>query len=107
MKYLGTIYKAAWITLVILFLVGIACMFWPQFEEYREYKRRESQLAREIQLEEEIIKTIKSWQERFPDDKRFVEQIAHEMGMAKTNEIIFTFIEESAQQPSTNTVYRP
>jgi len=94
MKYLGTLYKVAWITLGILFLVGITCMFWPQFQQYKEYKKLELAIAEEIRLEEEMIKKLKSYQDRFPEDQQFVEQIAHEMGMAKTNEIIFTFLEE-------------
>ena len=93
MNYLGTLYKIAWISLIVIFLVGIACMFWPQFQQYKEFKRREAELAEDIQLEEELIKTLKEKQSRFPTDKRFVEQIAHEMGMAKTNEVIFTFID--------------
>ena len=94
MKYANAIYKFAWITLLILFLAGMTGIFLPQFRQYQEFKRREDELAREIQAEEEKIKRLKHWQERFPGDKRFVEQIAHELGMAKTNEIVFTFVDD-------------
>ncbi|MBU0676643.1 MAG: septum formation initiator family protein [Verrucomicrobia bacterium] len=89
------IYRFSWGVLAILIIVGVACMFWPQYMEYRENQRRVDELEQEIQLEEELLKSLKRKQERFRSDPRFVEQIAREMGLAKSGETVFKFLDDS------------
>ncbi|MGD9872750.1 MAG: septum formation initiator family protein [Kiritimatiellia bacterium] len=94
MTFWDMVTKITWAILIgLLIVVGIS-MFIPRIREYHEYQRTAARLAEETRHEEEMIKHLKMQQERFQTDPRFVEYIAHEMGMAKTNETIFTFIDD-------------
>ncbi len=79
-------------TLAAVFALGLLLMFWPKYHQYMEYQRRERDLAEEIRIEEETIKRLKRYQERFPADSQFVERIAHDAGMVRSNEVIYTFV---------------
>ena len=94
MNFWAVIYRFAWVTLGVLLFIAILCMFMPQYRQYREYQRRADALQEQIRLEEEMLKTLKQKQERFRSDPRFVEQIAHEVGLARPNETIFRFVED-------------
>lgn len=89
-----TVYKATWTILIALLVVVGISMFIPKIREYREYQRRAAKLEESTRHEEEMIKHLKMQQERFRTDPRFVEYIAHEMGMVKSNETVFTFIDD-------------
>ena len=88
------VYKGAWAVLISLLIIGGVCMFIPKLQEYRRYQSTAAKLAEDTRQEEEIIKHLKMQQERFRTDPRFVEFVAHEMGMVKSNETIFTFIDD-------------
>lgn len=51
-------------------------------------------MLKAIQEEEECIKQYKIKQSKFPNDKVFVQQLAHELGMAKSNEVLISFTDE-------------
>jgi cell division protein FtsB len=95
MNYWDLIYRSAWIALVILAVTGLIYMFWPQFRQYQEYQQTEARLEEEIRLETEMIKQLKRHQLRFQHDPRFVEHIAHELGMTRTNETLFKFVDDT------------
>ncbi len=101
MSYWSAIYRSAWVALSILFAVGVLCMFWPQFRQHQEYQRREAQLQDEIRLEQDIIQHLRRQQERFKNDPWFVEHVAHELGMAKPNETIFKFVDDTSGTAAT------
>ncbi|HNR94031.1 MAG TPA: septum formation initiator family protein [Kiritimatiellia bacterium] len=88
------VYKGAWVVLIALLIAGSVLMFIPKLQEYRRYQQTAAKLEEESRHEEEIIKHLKMQQERFRTDPRFVEFVAHEMGMVKSNETIFTFIDD-------------
>ncbi|NCC50423.1 MAG: hypothetical protein EOM20_04320 [Spartobacteria bacterium] len=94
MDYWRTIYRTAWIVLGIVLVIGGLCIFWRPINQYREYQRREAELEQEKQLEEELIKHLKMQQQRFQNDPRFVEHVAHELGLVKPNETLFKFADE-------------
>ena len=94
-----TIYRSAWIILGVVLVIGGVCVFWPPIRQYREYQRRETELAEEKQLEEELIKHLKIQQQRFQNDPRFVEQVAYDLGLVKPNETLFKFVDD---KPTTN-----
>jgi cell division protein FtsB len=97
MSYWQVIYKSSWVALGVLFAIGIVCVFWPQVQQHREYQRHEAELQAEIELEKEITAHLKRQQERFQNDPRFVEHVAHELGMAKPNETIFKFVPDEPE----------
>jgi hypothetical protein len=95
MSYWIVIYRVGWVALVALGLVGASVAFVPKWKEYREYQRRSSEMAREEALEQEMINLLKAKQERFRTDPRFVVRIAHDLGLARSNEVIFRFQQEA------------
>lgn len=88
------IYRISWITLGILIVVGILSMFWPQYRQYKEYQRREAILLEELREEQALLQALKEKQERFQSDPRFVERLAHDMGLVKPDESIFKFMDD-------------
>ena len=100
MSYWVTVYRSAWVALAVLALAGSTVLFTPKWKEYREYQRRQADAADKLRLEEEELKVLKMKEERFQRDPRFVEEIAHDLGLAKSNEVIFKFHDEGPMSPS-------
>ena len=100
MSYWVAIYKFMWGALIALLLLGAAFAFIPKWREYSEYQRRRAEAADRIRLEEEMLKVLKNKQDRFMRDPRFVTQIAHDLGLASTNELIIKFQTDEAVVPS-------
>jgi cell division protein FtsB len=95
----STIYRAVWVALGVLALIGLSFMFVPLFQQDRELRETEAQLHQAIRHNEAEIRRYKEQQERFQNDPAFVERIAHEIGLAKPDETIFRFIDET-DEPS-------
>ncbi len=102
MGYWTIIYRFVWIALGALLLIGMGFMFVPTIQEDRENQRREAELTEEIRQNEQRIRTLRLKQERFESDPAFVERIAHDIGLAGPDEVIFRFIddEESESTPA-------
>ena len=100
MSYWVAVYKFMWGALIALLLLGAAFAFIPKWREYSEYQRRRAEAADRIRLEEEMLKVLKNKQDRFMRDPRFVTQIAHDLGLASTNELIIKFQTDEAVVPS-------
>lgn len=92
-----TIYRISWIVLTALILAGIFCIFGPKFNSLRKMQQDKNELKQENQLLESKIATLRTKQERFSSDPKFVERTAKEMGMIRTNEIVFKFEDSSAK----------
>lgn len=95
MNYWVLIYRFAWGLLIVLFAVGLACVFVPQCNKLREMQREKAALeARQRALETEI-RDLRTRQNRFENELPYVERTAREShGMVKTNETIFKFPQE-------------
>ena len=101
MNFWVMIYRIGWIALAILVVIAVIAMFIPQISQYNELHRREAAIQEEIRLEEEIIKHLKSQQDKLRTDPRFVEKIAREeLGYAKPGETVFHFTDDEA--PASN-----
>ncbi len=96
MSYWDVIYKSAWGILGILVIIGVLCLFLPKIRQHQEYQRREALKLEEKRIEEQLISHLKWQQEKFKTDPKFVERIAHEQGMAWTNETIFKFVDDGS-----------
>lgn len=94
MNIWSTIYRFAWITLGVLLLIAILCMFVPQYRLYREYQRREAELKEQIRHEEELLATLRRNQERFRSDPLFVKHLANEKGLALEHETLYRFVSD-------------
>lgn len=94
-------YRVAWIALAVLVLIAAGALFYPQVRQYQEYRRKETLLQEDVRMEEELLRTLKTQQERLQSDPRFVEKVAREeFGYAKPGETIFKFSDDT-QQTST------
>lgn len=91
--------RLSWTALIIIGLVGLGGVFYPKIRQYRDIQQREGQLREEVRLEEEMLRYLKTKQERLHNDPRFVEKIAREeLGLAKPGETVFKFLDD----PPTN-----
>jgi hypothetical protein len=102
-SYWVVIYRTGWIALAGLGLVGASVAFVPKWKEYRDYQRRNAEMAREEALEQEMLNLLKSKQERFRTDPRFVVRIAHDLGLARSNEVIFRYQGDAPPPPAVTT----
>ncbi len=94
MNFWVIVYRFAGVALGILLAVAVMVMFVPQYQQYRAFQAREAALLDEIRLEEEMLNTLRLKQERFRNEPRYVERIAHEVGLAKPDETIFRFVDD-------------
>lgn len=90
------VYRASWVAFVIVLIVGAVAGARPKWEQYRDYQRRQSRLQEEARLQEEMLHALKEKQQRFHDDPVFLEQIAHDLGLAKPGEVIIRFPDPAA-----------
>ena len=102
MNFWQCIYKSTWFILGALILTGLACLFVPEYKQYTEYQKRMAMIQADIDSEEQSLKELKIKQDRFKTEKRFVEHVAHEVGMVKENETIFKFYETAAVTTTPN-----
>lgn len=96
MNIWSLIYRISWIALAIIALVAMIFIFAPRWHEYQTFQARRAEQLRLLREKEELIKSYKEMQERFQTDKNFVVQVAHDLGMAKPDEIVFKFSEGMA-----------
>ncbi len=90
------IYRMSWVLIIGMIVVALVKLWTPKWKEMQEYRRRQQELAREIALEEEMIQLLRRKQERFRTDPAFVERLAHDLGLARSNEILVRVITEPA-----------
>ncbi len=93
------LYRVACVSLVLLFVGGLALVFFPAIRDYHDYQRRHAEALEQIRHYEERILELKAKQEKFHQDPRFVERLAHDLGMARPDEVIFRFNEEKESEP--------
>jgi len=83
------------LAIIALFaLVGLLMAFVPKVRQKNEYQRTRNELQRHIDATVAREKRLQQKQQRFLSDSEFVERIAHEVGYAHPNEIIYRFPEE-------------
>lgn len=93
-----TIYKCAWILIVVVCIVGAVCLFFPRYACYRDLQQQKLELQTAKLDKETDLKNLQRQQEMFTTDKDFVEMTARKMGMVKTNETIFRVVDTDARQ---------
>ena len=90
------IYRMAWAMLALLLLVGIGYVFYPPIRQFDELRQREARLDEDTRFQEELLKHLKTKQERLINDAHFVERIAREkLGLSKPGETIFKISDAS------------
>jgi len=92
------VYRLAWVSLVVMGLLGAALVFVPTWQTHRELQRRQAEAQEQIRIYEERIQQLKADQERFHQDPRFIERLAHDLGMARPDEVVFRFNEDDEDE---------
>ena len=91
MNYWVLLYRFAWGLLVVLFVVGAACVFVPKGHHLRELQRKRDSLHEDNGRTELITRDLRERQQRFQNDPSFVERTAREAGMIRPNEVVFKY----------------
>ncbi len=94
MEIWDLVYKIARGIFVVLIAVGLLLLFRPRWQQHHELQKKKIELEEDVRLKREMIQLLRYKQEQFSNDARFVENMAHEMGMAKPGEMIFKFAED-------------
>ncbi len=93
MSFWSAINRFLTLLFAALVVVGIICIFTPKVRSLREMQSRKSELEQENRRLEMAINELRNNQERFSTDPAFVEWIAKkDLGMVRTNEVVFKFI---------------
>lgn len=88
--------RASWTALILIGLFALAGIFYPKYQQHRDIQAREMQLREDVRMEEEMLRHLKTKQERLRTDPRFVEKIAREeLGLAKPGETVFKFLDDA------------
>ena len=89
MNYWVVIYRIAWGLLVVLFLVGVTCVFLPQCNRLRELQRQHVALEEANRQTEMLTHDLREKQEKFDGDPAFVVRTARETGLVMPNETVY------------------
>jgi cell division protein FtsB len=94
------IYRLAWGVLLVLFVIGLICVFLPRYEHFRALQRRKAELVDNNRTTRAAAQQLKENQVKFQTDPAFVERTAREAGMVKPGEKVFKFSgDENDYQP--------
>ena len=89
MNYWVIVYRIAWGLLIVLFVVGVTCIFLPQCNRLRELQRQRVVLEEETRHTEELTKDLRDKQDKFDSDTTFVVRTARETGLVMPNETVY------------------
>lgn len=96
------IYRIAWTALIVIFVVGLVCVFTPRCRRLQQMQTTRARMEQDLAVKEAQAKQLKIKRDRFLSDPVFVERTAREMGMARTNETVFRLQTGRAQYGSSN-----
>ena len=93
-----TIYRISWTVLAALLLAGVIFIFGPKFNSLRKMQDDKTDLQEQTRRLRSEMDDLRRKQDRFRSDPDFVERTAKEMGMIRTNEIVFKF-DDTVESP--------
>ena len=96
MNVWSTMYRSAWIILILLFAAGTLAIFLPKCQSLRQMQSRKAELQRENLETEARTRALHEKQERFHTDPAYVERVAREIGMVCPDETVFQFTNSAA-----------
>ena len=94
-KYWNLINRIVVVAIIFMAGTGVVLAFAPKVKELKENQETYDGLQKSIDTTVSAENELKSKQRRFTTDRVFVERIAHEVGYARKDEVIFHFPEES------------
>ena len=99
-KFWNMLRMGVFFVLGAMILTGIAFIFVPKVRQSHEYQATRDELQTKIDEVCAAEKQLKTKQQQFKTDPVFVEKVAHEVGYAHKDEMIFHF-------PETNQTAQP
>jgi cell division protein FtsB len=94
-KYWNLINRIVLVAIVAMAAVGVVLAFAPKVRQMQDYQVTRDTLQHRIEVTVADEKELKGKQQRFLSDPSYVEKVAHEVGYARKDEIIFHFPEEN------------
>lgn len=83
------------VAMVSVLLMGAAFVgFVPQIRKYHAHDERLRELRQETAREELHLQDLRVRQDRFQNDRDYVKNVAHEIGMVEPHEMVFRFYDE-------------
>jgi cell division protein FtsB len=99
-KYWNLINRIVLMAVVAMAIVGIVLAFAPKVKQMQSYQDTRDALQQRIDITVSAEKELKEKQQRFLTDPSYVEKVAHEVGYARKDEMIYHFPEETGPNDS-------
>ena len=80
---------------VVILVIGVLLMFLPKVKQMNNYRDRRDKLQHRIEITENDEQELKNKQQRFLNDPIYVERVAHAVGYAHKDDLIYHFSEET------------
>lgn len=84
-------FRVLTIALVLVILVGGLVAVWPTYVRSRALRKRDAELAEQIEKKRQAIEELKEFQRRYRTDSDFVEMIARQNRRVFPGELVFIF----------------
>ena len=94
-KYWNLINRIVLISISVMASVGIVLAFTPKIKQIQAYQNTSELLQQRIDITLAAERELKEKQRRFLNDPAYVERVAHEVGYARNDEMIYHFPEET------------
>jgi len=83
------------VVLLLLVIAGLTVLFLPKTNQLKKMQKQKTALEQENRETERKISELKEMQHQFNSDPSFVERMAREAGLMKSNEVIFRISEQA------------
>jgi cell division protein FtsB len=94
-KYWNLINRIVLVAISLMATVGIVLAFTPKIKQIQAYQSTNEILQQRIDITLTTERELKEKQRRFLNDPAYVERVAHEVGYARKDEMIYHFPEET------------
>ena len=94
-KYWNLINRVVLVAISVMAGVGIVLAFTPKVKQIQAYQNTRDTLQQRIEVTVIAERDLKEKQRRFRTDPSYVERVAHEVGYARKDEMIYHFPEET------------
>ncbi len=94
-KYWNLINRIVLVSAIAMAAVGIVLAFAPKVKQVKDYQNTRDTLQQSIDVAVAAERELKDKQQRFLTDPAYVERVAHEVGYARKDEMIYHFPEET------------
>ena len=94
-KYWNLINRIVLIAIGAMAVAGVVLAFAPKVKQMQAYQKTRDTLQQRVEVTIASEKELRSKQRRFRSDPSYVEKVAHEVGYARKDEVIYHFPEET------------